>query len=530
MKRFIYSLLMLLMFICQTAFAANFENLIILHTNDSHGFDKYGDGSNGMAVIAQVKKDLENKGYDVLLLDSGDAIQDNNLVNLSKGESAIAFMNSAGYNAATFGNHEFDYGQDILAQRMKQANFPYISANVIVNATGKTLSPTPSVIIENDSAKIGIIGLTTPETIVSTSPKNTHGLTFLKGKELYACTQKQVDQLNAQGCDLIVVIAHLGSEDGCKGDRAEDIIANVKGIDIFLDGHDHLVKNNELNGTLWAETGNYTKNIGRVFYENGKWVSKPIPFGEYTKEDPATKAIIDKYDAEVQATLGQVLGENKVFLTGDRAPGLRTMETNSGDFVADAILWQARQANVLNTTVDAAIVNGGGIRKALKTGPVKRADFISMRPYNEQMYIIKITGKKLLEILAAATCETPDAMGAFPQVANIQFTLDTKKPYIKGEQYPHSVFFAPKAPEKRITINQIAGKPWKKDQIYTIAVGEFLSLGGDAYGGLTLPDAILAKQSIGYTDCECLENYLVSELSGVIGPEYENAQGRIIIK
>ena len=532
MKRIFCTLVMLVMFVCQTAFAANFENLVILHTNDSHGFDKYGDGSNGMAMIAQVKKDYEAEGYEVLLLDAGDAIQDNNLVNFSKGEAAVAFMNSAGYDAATFGNHEFDYGQDILAQRIKQAKFAYISANVIVDATGKTLTPAPYAVFDLESAKVGVIGLTTPETINSTSPKNTHGLTFLKSEQLYSVTQKAVDELKAQGCELIVIIGHLGSEDACKGDRAEDIIANVKGIDILIDGHDHLVKNNVVGETLWVEAGNYTKNIGRLVYEDDKWQSKPIAFGTYGEEyqDAVTKKIIDKYDAEVQRVLGQVLGENKVELTGDRAPGLRTMETNSGDFVADAILWQARKASVLDNPVDAAIVNGGGIRKAIHKGPIKRADFIAARPYNEQMYVIKISGAKLLEIIEAATSSTPEAMGAFPQVANITYTINTKVKYTKGEQYPKSMFFAPKNPGSRVTIQTVNGKPWEKDKIYTIALGEFLSLGGDAYGGLTLPGAVISKQSIGYIDCECLENYLVEELSGVIGPEYEKAQGRIVIK
>lgn len=532
MKRFLCTLVMLIMFVCQTAFAANFENLIILHTNDSHGFDKFGNGSNGMAMIAQVKKDYEEQGFDVLLLDAGDAIQDNNLVNFSKGKAAIDFMNSAGYDAATFGNHEFDYGQDILAERIKQANYAYISANVIVDATGKTLAPTPYKIFDMESGKVGVIGLTTPEAIVSTSPKNVRGLKFIGGAELYKQTQQYVDELKAQGCELIVIIGHLGSEEGCKGDRADDVITNVKGIDIFIDGHDHLVKNNVIGNTLFVEAGYYTKNIGRLVYENDKWQSRPIAFGVYTEDhqDAATKEIIDMYDKEVQEVLGKVLGESKVELTGERAPGLRTMETNSGDFLADAILWQARKASVLDTGVDAAIVNGGGIRKAIHKGPVKRADFIATRPYNEQMYVVKITGEKLLEIIEAATCTIPEAMGAFPQVANIEYVLNTKVPYEKGVQYPNSTFFAPKKPGSRVMIKTVNGKPWKKSAIYSVAMGEFLSLGGDAYGGLILPGALISKQSIGYIDCECLENYLVEELSGVIGAEYEKAQGRIVIK
>ena len=532
MRRFLCLVVMLIMFVCQTAFAANFENLVILHTNDSHGFDKYGDGSNGMAVIAQVKKDYEAEGYDVLLFDSGDAIQDNNLVNFSKGESAVAFMNAAGYDAATFGNHEFDYGQAVLADRIKQARFPYVAANVIVDATGKTFAPTPYAIIEKDSAKIGVIGLTTPATIVSTSPKNVYGLTFLGGEQLFQCTQKCVDELRAKGCELIVVLSHLGSEAGCEGHRAEDVLAKVNGIDILLDGHDHRVKNDYVNGAMWAESGHYTKNVGRILFEDGKWVSKPIPFGEYTEaqQDKTTKAVIDDYDAKVQKALGEKLGVSKVKLDGNRAPGVRTMEMNSGDFVADALLWQARQAMVLDGGVDASVVNGGSIRKSVEVGAVTRGNLMGVNPYNNQIYVARITGAKLLEILEAATSENPKAMGAFPQVSGIEYTLNTKVPYVKAAQYPNSPYFAPKNMGSRVKITKVAGKPWKKDKVYTIAMAEFLVLGGDAYGGLATEGSVIEKQSIGYVDFQCLENYLVSGLNGVIGMEYEKAQGRVVIK
>lgn len=535
MKRFtrIFSLLVVfVLMLAQTALAeADFSRLIILHTNDTHGFDRRDEGINGMATVAQVKKDLLAQGYEVLLFDSGDAIQDNNLVNFFKGKSAVDFMNAAGYDAASLGNHEFDYGQDVLAERIAQAKFPYLSANVVVDATGKLLAPKPSAIFELESgAKVGVIGLTTPETIVSTAPKNTLGLTFIGGEKLYETTQSEVDRLKGEGCELIIVIGHLGSSDACIGDRAEDIAANVEGIDIVLDGHDHRVKNFRVGNTLIAETGFYTKNIGRVVFENGEWVSKPIAYGEVTQEDPATKEIIESYYTEMKEKLSQKLGVSKVMLTGEREPGVRTMETNSGDFCADALLWQAKRASVLDGDVDAAIDNGGSIRKAINVGEVTRGDVMGVHPYNNQLFAVKITGEKLLEILEAATCVIPDAMGAFPQVAGITFELDTKVAYEKGEQYTNSVFFAPKKPGSRVTIKTVGGKPFDKNKVYTLAMAEFLVTGGDAYGGMATEGAIIEKRGIGYVDFEALENYLVEELGGVIGEEYAAPQGRIVIK
>ena len=129
--------IVLFLFFAMVACAPAEPTIVILHTNDTHGYDEYGDGHNGMAVIASLKEKLEADGYQVLLLDAGDAIQDNNLVNFSKGKSAIQFMNAAGYDAATLGNHEFDYGQDILKERMSEALFPYVAANIRIEANGK---------------------------------------------------------------------------------------------------------------------------------------------------------------------------------------------------------------------------------------------------------------------------------------------------------------------------------------------------------------------------------------------------------
>lgn len=533
MKHFIrsslLSIMVLLILLCQTAFAADFSNLRILHTNDSHGFDIYGDGHNGMAVIGELKKNLERQGYDVLLLSAGDFTQDNNLVNFSKGKAAIDIFNATGYDAATLGNHEFDYGQDILARNIKLAKFPIISSNIVVEATGKTLLP-PNTIIKKGDVKIGVFGLATPSTIVSSNPKDTDGLKFLEKEDLYNVCRQQISELKAAGCDLIIVLGHLGSEPGYMGNRSDDVLANVDGIDIFIDGHDHQVKNTYINGTLLTETGYYTQNIGNILYKDGKWVEELIPFGQYTEQDAKIKKIIDKAEAAVEKSLSQVIGESKVTLDGARDPGVRNMEMNSGDFVADAFLWQARQANVLDGDVDIAIVNGGGIRNSISTGKVLRRDIMEVLPYNNQLFIVKITGEKLLEIMEAATCVAPKAIGAFPQVAGMKYTVDTTVPFEKGQQYERSLYYAPAKPGSRVTIESVGGKPFDLKAEYTAVSVEFVLAGGDAYGGLAMPGAVMDKRGIGYMDEEAVENYIRECLGGVIGEEYVEPQGRITIK
>ena len=518
--------LIMLIMLCQSALAADFSKLVILHTNDTHGYDEYGDGHNGMAVIASLKEKLESDGYQVLLLDAGDAIQDNNLVNFSKGKSAIQFMNAAGYDAATLGNHEFDYGQDILRERMSEALFPYVAANIRIEASGKNFIR-PYTIVQKNDLKIGILGLTTPQTITSTSPKNVRGLAFLQGRELWQSASLAAKELREQGCDLVIALGHLGSiEDGTES-SAEAVLSHTRGIDILIDGHDHQVKNKYVGDTLLAETGCYTNNIGCIVQENGKWVEKMVAFGEYTAENPKVKLLMQTARGEVSANLGQVIGKSLVTLDGSRAPGVRTMETNSGDFCADAVLWQAAQANVLNGTVDAAICNGGGIRSGIAPGDITRSMLYSMNPYNNQLCVVKITGSKLLEILEAATAYTPEAMGSFPQVAGISYTVNTAVAYSKGEQYPNSGYYAPALPGSRVTIESVGNRPFQPEAVYSIAMIDFLASGGDTYAGLCLPGAKLDYQSIGYLDAEALENYLTEKLHGVIGMEYSEAQARI---
>lgn len=481
-----------------------------------------------MASVAQLKLDLEKDGYEVLLLDAGDAIQDNNLVNFSQGQSAIHFMNACGYDAATLGNHEFDYGQDVLADRVSEACFPYVSCNVFVDATGTRLVK-PHVILQRCGAKIGIFGITTPETIVSTSPKNIQGLRFVGGEELYELVQQEIDELKADGCELIIALGHLGSSKDSIGYRSEDILENTKGIDIFIDGHDHLVKNLMVNGGLLVETGCHTDNIGRIVYENGQWHERLIRFGDYNKPNKKVDKLIKDTAAYVSEQYKKKVGYTAFNLNGQRFPGVRNMETNLGDFIADAYLWQARKAMVFDTPPDIAIVNGGSLRKGIPAGDITIEDIIGVVPYNEQLYVVKIKGADLLEALESATCINPDAMGAFPQVSGISFTLDTTVPYQKGEAYPDSVYFEPAKPGSRVHIDNINGKPFSPEAEYQIAVIEFITLGGDAYSVFTRDGVQIAKHSIGYTDEKSIENYLAEELGGIIDERYAESQNRINI-
>lgn len=525
MKKFIW-LCLLLLSLCQMAAAADFSHLVIIHTNDRHGYDQKGDGVYGMAAVAALKKDYEQKGYEVLLVDGGDAIQDHNLVNISQGATAIAFMNAAGYDAMALGNHEFDYGQDVVLKRADEAKFPFVSCNVLVQATG-TPFVQPHAVMYKGGLKIGIVGMTTPETAVAANPKYVRGLTFLDGGALFAKVQEEVDSLRRDGCDLIVALGHLGSLNSSAGHRSDDVLRHVDGIDIFIDGHDHQTKARREGQALLAEAGFHLNHIGVIVHDGEAWQEHLLPYGAYDKEDEEVKAIVDAAAADVEAALSKPIGTSSVLLQGNRSPGVRTEETNLGDFVADAILWQARQASVLDgISVDGAIVNGGGLRDSIRPGVVTQGQIRRVLPYGNELYIMKIKGRTLLEIMEAATAAAPEEAGAFPQVAGIEMTVRTDIPFAKGKPYGASKYYGAACPGQRVTIQRVGGRPFSPDEEYAIATYEFICRGGDAYGALTEPGkAELCP--VGYVDRDAVAHYLADELEGRIGEDYGAAQGRI---
>ena len=503
-----------------TALARDFSDVVILHTNDTHGYLQNDAEHIGVAAIKAIKDDYEKAGKTVFLFDAGDFSNGRNLVSFFKGSAAIDALNATGYDAATIGNHEFDFGQDVLLANIAKANFPIISANIIVNATGSNFAPA-STIIEKNGYKLGVIGITTPATITSSNPLYTTGLTFLEGKALYKAVAREVKRLKKQGAELIVVLGHLGLEPAVVPNDSHSVIEQVKGIDIFLDGHDHQVRNEVVEGTLLVSTGSHTKNIGRIVFTNGSWQEELIPYGEYTAEDQAVADIVVAAQAKVDEAYNKVVARSEVDLEG-RGDIIRTSETNLGDLVADALLWQ--------TKADCVLTNSGGIRDSLKAGDITLGDINTVLPFQNYLCTVKVKGRTILELIEASTQYTPEKMGGFPQVAGIQFTLDTSVPYEKGELYENSNYYQPKNPGSRVTISSIAGQPFDLDKVYTVGVTDFLLAGGDSYAALRNKENILAYDYLGYQLNEALLNYLEEVEGGVIPARYAKSAGRIIIK
>ena len=550
MKKILSLVLALAMVLCAfvPAMAESLEGkLVILHTNDIHGRAVSDDASFGYARIAMLKKNLQAQGAEVLLVDAGDFSQGTPLVNLGYGANAITFMNAAGYDLATLGNHEFDWGSDNMEQNMANAEFAVICANLTRAADGTLVFPANK-IYDTVIGKVGVFGLDTPETMTKTHPDKVKGISFAQGEEMFAVAQAQVAELEAAGCELIVCIGHLGEDDESTGNRSIDLLANVTGIDLFIDAHSHsTIDGGEAHGeTLRTSTGNYAEAIGYVFAEKvteeettsialtaGLWTIEEndeaaMMMGNGIAIDEEVAVIVNTLNDAVEAELSASFAKTEVLLDGNRAPGVRTQETNLGDFAADAILWAAKQA-IGEDKVDAAVTNGGGIRATIEIGDVTMKDMKTVFPYGNEVATLTITGAELLEALEAATFSTPDAIGAFPQVAGIEFTIDTTVAYENGEMYPNSTYYAPAKPGSRVTIATVAGEPWSAEAEYVIATNDFTAAGGDTYYVFAYPFTQTGYKT-GVALEDALVNYTQTVLNGVIGEQYAAPAGRIIIK
>ena len=502
--------------------------IVILHTNDVHGaIESY-------AKVAALKLEYEAKGAEVLLMDAGDYIQGEPYVSISQGLDAIRLMEYAYYDVATVGNHEFDYGFENLSELADIAEFPIIAANVMYN--GKLAFDANKVFELASGVKIGVFGLTTPETATKAHPGKIKGVTFLAGDDMNKAAQAQVDELTAAGCDYIICLGHLGIDESSKGYRSVDLLEAVTGIDVFIDGHSHssldevkaLVGDDcKVGDTLLTSTGTKLATVGVVTISKDGISLGSVDLEKYEKTDDVVEEAAQLVIDEVDAAYGEVFAKSEVELCGEEDPGNRTQETNNGDLIADSMLWYAlKQGNlpVADENV-VAITNGGGIRAAIAAGDITKKDVNTVLPYGNTVAYVTVKGSVLLEALEASTFCTPNSVGAFPQVAGIKFTVDTNKVFDQGEQYPVSTYYAP-ASINRVTIDSINGKAFDPDAEYLVVTSDYLAAGGDTYGAF----APYTMVDTGMTMDEALMSYITEELDGVVTAEqYGEPQERITI-
>ena len=497
---------------------------VILHSNDVHG------AITGYACIAALKTDYESRGAEVILVDAGDYSQGTTNVSITKGADAVAMMNAAGYDVVTIGNHEFDYGYEQLMDNMSKAEFKVVCADVF-DADGTTIFDANYTYTTKSGVKVGFFGLETPEAQTKANPALIKGLTFKEEKELYQCAQDQIDAL--ADADIVICLSHLGVDNESKPNTSYDLWNNTKGIDMIIDGHSHTVMTKGDKNEPIQSTGTAFANIGVIVIDDA---SKKIESNELVAvtdtmaKDEAVAAAAEKIIDRVKAEYDVKFAVSKVELNGAKAPnGNRDSETNNGDLITDAMVWQVLQNKdglTVNEDHVVAITNGGGIRAAIKPGDVTKNDINTVLPFGNTVAVVYVTGAELLEALEASTYCTPGAIGGFPQVSGINFTLHTGKAYdANAETYPNSTYYGPKS-INRVVINSINGKEFKENEIYAVVTNNFCAAGGDTYYAFA---SASAQFDTGIPVDEAVMAYITRELKGVIGEQYAAPQGRILM-
>ena len=534
MKKKVLSLLLAVVMTFSLAVTANAAeetaqdldgDIVILHTNDVHG------AISGYAKVAALKDAYEARGAYVLLMDAGDFIQGDPTVSTSEGATAVELMNLAGYDVASMGNHEFDYGYQNLKDLEADADFTIVDANVLYN--GQVAFEDNVVFTAPDGTKIGVFGLDTPETATKAHPAKIQGVTFLAGEDLYDCAQDQVDALEAEGCEYIICLGHLGIDEESVGNRSIDLLEEVEGIDVFIDGHSHSTLEDvkaaaggtgKVGDTLVTSTGTKLESVGVVTIDaDGTITTATTPVADLTAEDADVAARAAAIQKEIDDEYGTVFAKTEVALNGEREPGNRTEETNLGDLICDALVWGAEREG---TEVDAAVTNGGGIRASIAAGDITKKDINTVLPFGNTLSIVQVTGAELLEALEASTYCTPTSIGGFPQVSGIKFTVDTTKAYDQGEQYPGSTYYGPKSIQ-RVTIETVGGEPFDANATYTIATNDFMAAGGDTYYAFA---AASVNYDLGLSMDEVVMDYITDELKGTVTEEaYGQPAGRITV-
>ena len=451
MRKLIAILLALVMVlaIAAPAFAAEekSKDIVILHTNDVH---TYIDGDISYDTIAGVKAYLQTQYENVLLVDAGDHAQGTAYGSMDKGKTIIDLMNAAGYDLATLGNHEFDYGQEGRINITDSwAKYPYVSCNFYKMADGvrgeNVLDSYK--IFEVSGQKIAIVGVTTPETYTKSTPayfqdengNYIYGIAGgTDGAALYADVQKAIDEAKAAGATMVIGLGHLGDDLASQPWTSAELIANVSGLSAFIDGHSHslmediTVKDKDGKDVVLTQTGQYFSKIGMMIIdaETGAITTKLLGADNEivtaATPDEAVKAIKDKWIADIDAALGEKIGSTELTLDNYDADGnrlVRKQGTNTGAFAADALYYLFDD---MGLDVDIAVMNGGGVRNKAITGDITYKTCKDIHTFGNVACLQTITGQQLLDALEWGARGTPvEQIGGFLHAAGITYEIDT---------------------------------------------------------------------------------------------------------
>ena len=519
-------------------------DIVILFTSDVHcGIDQ----GFGYAGLSEIYDHLVAQGNKVILVDDGDNIQGEPIGTMTKGEALVDLMNKVGYSVAIPGNHEFDYGMEQFLSLAKQAKFSYVSCNF--NHEGELVFD-PYVIRELDGMKVAFVGVTTPKTLTSSTPRyfqDENGefvYGFFQdetGEGVYNAVQSAVDDARAEGADYVVVLGHMGNEEECHPWTYSDVISNVSGIDVFLDGHSHdtdqvVMKDKDGKEVIRAACGTKLSCIGWCRIDTEGKITTGLYTWNNNESAPAllgiankTSALVDKATSALEKKLKEVVASSEVLLTindpeevdanGKPIRMVRRAETNLGDLCADAYRIQSG--------ADIAFVNGGGIRVSINAGKITLNDILKVHPFGNAMCVIEVTGQQILDALEWGARAVPGENGGFLQVSGLSYEIHS---YIESPcKSDENSMFAGIEGERRVQNVLVDGKPIDPEATYTLASHDYMLLNnGDGY---TMFDGAPLLQDRVKLDNQVLIDYITETLEGVIGEEYEDltGEGRIVI-
>ena len=459
------------------------SDVTILYTNDVHTYIDKQSPKLTYAAIADLKQSYQNAGKDVLLVDAGDHVQGTAYGSMDEGASIIKLMNAAGYDVATPGNHEFDYGMDRAKAIMKEADFPYLSCNWVDLRTTLRVLPSVKVFVRG-GRRIAFVGVTTPETFTKSTPAYFMDKAQSKyiydiqggedGKKLYDAVQKAIDKAKLLA-DVVIGLGHLGVDPSSSPWTSEEVIAHTSGFDAFIDGHSHPVMENKQvqdasgKAVTLTQTGSYFANVGEMtIAADGTITTKLIPTHEGM--DAGIAAMQTGWVNTVDDMLGEkiAVGDSN-FYVSDPATGkrrIRSAETNLGDFVADGIYTYFNEVEKLHC--DVAIMNGGGIRADVPAGDWTFKTCKQVSPFGNVACLMSVTGKQIqdaLEFAARFAGEGGKENGGFLQVAGATYEIHTN--------IPNTV----QTDEKNVWIGSATGTPRVQNvKIYDKASGSYLPL------------------------------------------------------
>lgn len=535
MKKKVISLIMsfLLLFLSAPVLvqAEEQQDIVILYENDAHC------AIEGYAKLSAMKQEIASTGVHTGAVSVGDYLQGSSMGAISQGEYIVNIMNMVGYDAVTLGNHEFDYKLPRLLELSDLMNTKPVSCNFQKIGEENTVFD-PYVMVTYGNIDIAYIGITTPDTLTSSSPaqfKNGNGdyIYTFHGTDLYETVQKSIDKAEADGAEYVIALSHLGTENVFEQWSVQTLVANTEGLDVVLDGHSHsvveemILKDKADNEVLVSSTGTKFANIGKLTIENdGDITAELIGTETYEKTDEAINAYIDQINEEYAALGNRRIGNSEVALmtvdeNGNRM--IRKQEMNIGDFCADAFR--------VVTGADIGMMNGGGIRADIAEGEVTFNDILSVFPWNNTVCVAEVTGQQIVDLLEMGVRYRPQEDGSFQQVSGIRFCVDDSIPTpVKVDE--NEVFVGVEG-ERRVknveVLDSSTGEyqPIDLGKTYTLASHNYLLV--DQGGGASMLKGAKIIVNDGMLDVELLEVYITEHLNGVIGAEYQASQNRIVI-